>query len=326
MNKEIGSFIELDIFGGKEYYSGNDVLALNTARASIYHAIKVLNTSVIHLPFYLCPSVKKFLQQKGIEIKFYNINSDFQPVNVHQEDDESILIINYFGIISPIQLQSTVWKYKNVIVDNSQSFFSNPIENCYNVYSPRKFFGVPDGAYLIGINASIGIDEYEQDFSSDSAAFLLKRIEYGSSAVYAERMKNEERLDNSDIKLMSKLTGALLKGIDYKYIKEIRIKNFQSAYVLFKDINLLDFDSVDLEKINPMVYPLMINDAELVHKLNELSIYTGRWWNDVLNFVPEKSFEAGLSKYMLPIPIDQRYGPEELTYINKQIRDILSFN
>jgi hypothetical protein len=326
MNKEIGSFIELDIFGGTEYYSGNNVLALNTARAAIYHACKVPNTKTIHLPFYLCPSVKKFLQRKEIEIKFYNINSNFEPVNVHQEDNESILIVNYFGIISPVQLQSVALTYKNVIIDNSQSFFLSPIENCYNVYSPRKFFGVPDGAYLIGNNASIGIDEYEQDFSSDTSIFLLKRIEYGSSAVYAERMKNEERLDNLDIKLMSKLTSSLLKGIDYKYIKGKRIENFQTAHDLFKDINLLDFDSIDFEKINPMVYPLMIEDAELVQKLNEISIYTGRWWNDVLNFVPENSFEAGLSKYMLPIPIDQRYGQDELAYINKQIRNILSFN
>jgi hypothetical protein len=324
--KELGSFIEMDFHDAPEYYEGENVLALNTARASIYHALMVMNLNVIHLPFYLCPSVEKFLLRKGIRINKYQINNAFEPININPKSDEAILIVNYFGILSPVLLQSITQKFKNVIVDNSQSFFSEPFENCYTVYSPRKFVGVPDGAYVIGENIQLNSELLPQDFSSNHAAFLLKRVEYGSSAVYAERMKNEERLDNSDLMRMSKLTQLLLKNIDYKNVREKRQENFRIAHGLLKDINLLSPQIEDIENINPMVYPLLVENAGLVEKLNARGIYTGRWWKDVLKTVDKESFEARLSTFMVPVPIDQRYGKKELAYIKDQINEILNIN
>ena len=324
--RELGSFIEMDFRDAPGYYEGENVLALNTARASIYHALTVMKLNTIHLPFYLCPSVEKFLLRKGITVNKYSISTAFEPIDVNPKQDEAILIVNYFGIISPVRLQSVIQRFENVIVDNSQSFFTEPFENCYTVYSPRKFVGVPDGAYVIGKNVQLHSELLPQDFSSNHAAFLLKRVEYGSSAVYAERMKNEERLDQSDLMRMSKLTQLLLKNIDYKNIRDKRLENFQFAHRLFKNINLLSSQIENIENLNPMVYPLMVENAELVEKLNAKGIYTGRWWKDVLITVSKESFEAQLSTFMVPIPIDQRYGKEELAYIKSQIDIILSTN
>ncbi len=57
------------------------------------------------------------------------------------------LCTNYFGIKDEF-ITSLSKQVSNLIVDNAQSFFSNPIENIDTFYSPRKFFGVSDGAYL----------------------------------------------------------------------------------------------------------------------------------------------------------------------------------
>lgn len=35
-----------------------------------------------------------------------------------------------------------------IILDNTQSFFQKPISGIDTIYSCRKYFGVPDGAYL----------------------------------------------------------------------------------------------------------------------------------------------------------------------------------
>lgn len=37
---------------------------------------------------------------------------------------------------------------KNLIVDNVQVFYTPPIKGLDTIYTCRKFFGVPDGAYL----------------------------------------------------------------------------------------------------------------------------------------------------------------------------------
>lgn len=317
---EIGSFIELDLRkSGELYTSETGIARLNTARASIFHAMRILGFRKIYLPHYLCSVVRDFLTRKGVQIFYYNISENFEPLIQSNEDDTAILIVNYYGIMSMAQMNLICKRFKNIIIDNSAAFFSSPLADCSNVYSTRKFFGVPDGSYLIGHNAELLINDYHQDYSSPTSLFLLKRIEYGSQAVYNERMQNEERLNKSDVLKMSPLTRALLSGIDYTSIKNKRKENFLYAQDLFGSSNLLT-PALTLDKdIWPMIYPLLIEDCDLVEKLKLQGIYTGRWWKHVLYEVPADSFEALLSNFMLPIPIDQRYGKEELLKIQKVI-------
>jgi hypothetical protein len=321
MNMEIGSFIELDLRNTGEYYQGKENIArLNSARAGIYHACRLLNCNSIHIPFYLCPTVKKFLVQNRIRVKTYFISHEFEPENFKQEDGHAILLVNYFGFLSASKIRILASRFENVIIDNSAAFYSKPTERSYNVYSPRKFFGLPDGCYVIGNDASKLTEGYEQDFSSDTASFLLKRIEYGSSAIYGERMKNEERIDNSGVLKMSLLTKSLLNSVDYSGIKNIRKRNFRYANSLFKNINRIDPTMFIDKDCVPMVYPLVIEKSELIDTLKKNHIYTGRWWTHVLSEVPESSFEGWMSKFMIPIPVDQRYNEQMINHIHDIVR------
>lgn len=320
---EIGSFIELELRNTGEYYRGErDTARLNTGRSGIYYALQLMNVSAVHLPFYLCPTVSDFLVKKGIEVFPYLISKDFEPDSINFDKPAAIVIVNYFGILSHQRLNDLAKKFQNVIIDNCPSFFCAPLAEYYNVYSTRKFFGVPDGSYVVGPEAARGILEYNQDFSSDTSAFLLKRIEKGSSAVYAERMENENRLDHSDVLKMSELTRRILCSIDYEFVKSKRLENFNYTHSLFKKFNSLNIERFMDQECVPMVYPLLIEDENLVNKFKENKIYTGRWWSGVLKQVPVHCFEAYLSRFMVPIPIDQRYGRVELNYIFRVFRDV----
>jgi hypothetical protein len=320
MTTEIGSFIELDLRTSGEYYQGHgDIARLNSARAGIYHACRLLSCTSVWIPYYLCPSVKQFLQKYGINIIPYYINDKFEPVDVAQSKSQAVLLVNYFGIFSTDRIRIMAKLFENVIIDNSAAFFSDPIEEYYNIYSPRKFFGVPDGSYVIGKKANSMTDEYEQDFSADTSTFLMKRIESGLIDAYEERMLNEERINKSGILKMSKLTFALLNNIDYLSIKSKRQQNFNIAHDLFKEINLIDPTRYTDGGCRPMVYPLVVDDIHLNEKLKKRQVYVGRLWNHVLDEVPGSSFEAMLSKYLLPLPIDQRYSLKDLSYIQKCI-------
>jgi hypothetical protein len=283
----------------------------------------LLGCSSVYIPYYLCPSVRKFLSSKGIIVKSYFISEEFEPSGIQQEPDSAILIVNFFGIISNTFLKRSFLKFKNIIIDNCPAFYNDPLDGCLNIYSPRKFFGVPDGCYVIGENAERFLDGYDQDFSSGTSSFLMKRIEYGSDAIYHERMKNEERIDNSDVLKMSILTKALLNNIDYSIIKSKRQENFKIAHDLYKKLNRIDPIRFMDDKSVPMVYPLVIEDKELAVKLKLKGIYTGRWWTSVLSEVPEKSFEAWLSQNLLPMPIDQRYNSNELLDCYQILRDLI---
>ena len=320
---EIGSFLSLDLRSTGEYFKGESNIArLNSARAGIYHACRLYDCHSIHLPYYLCPSVRTFLENHSINVKYYNINSGFEPIDLHQEDGYAVLIVNYFGMLSENIIRMLSDQFNRVIIDNSAAFYSKPIGKAFNVYSPRKFFGVPDGCYVIGENAENYLNQYIQDYSSGTSSFLLNRIELSLNETYKERMINEKRIDESDILRMSKLSTALLGNIDYSEIKDKRRKNFDFAHELFGKINKIDpFQFID-EQCNPLVYPLVIEDASMNEKLKANKIFTGRWWNHVLMEVHDNTYEAWLSKYMIPVPIDQRYYKDDLQYIYNTITRI----
>lgn len=323
---EIGSFIELDLDAYGEYhnYDKQHIARLNSGRAGIYHACILFGVTTVYLPYYLCPSVRSFLQKKGISIIPYYIDETFVPQLNEQSPNSAIVIVNYFGILSNSYLEKVKSRYQHVIIDNCPSFFTPPPKDCMTVYSPRKFFGVPDGGYVVGKNAGMSTHKYKQDISSGTSSFLLQRIELGCSAVYAQRMKNEKRIDDSDMMNMSVLTKHLLSGINYEVIKQKRKNNFHIAHTLFKEINLIDpLQNID-DACVPMVYPLVIKDLTITDYLSEQNIYTGRWWKHVLKEVPDDAFESMLSKYMIPIPIDQRYDETHIRHVFNVITTLIN--
>ncbi len=323
MKREIGSFIEMDLRSGGEYYRGEkDVARLNSARSGIYHACGLLGCDSMLIPHYLCPTVGNFLVRNGINVSFYHINDSFEPLDIKQREGQALLLVNYFGIFSHDHIITIANRYKNVIIDNSAGFFSKSYNNYYFVYSPRKFFGVPDGGYVLGPGAEKNTLDYEQDKSSDTSLFLMKRIEYGLTATYPERMINEARIDRSGVLNMSVLTRMLLNSIDYELVRKKRIDNFHIAHDLFARINIINPTLFCDDEFAPMVYPLVIEQSTITEKLKSDNIFVGRLWKQVLAEVPDDSFEAYLSKFLVPIPIDQRYGREELQYIyNSAIRN-----
>jgi hypothetical protein len=320
----IGSFLELDLHFNNHLYSGDDVAMLNSARAGIWHACRVYGVKKVHIPYYECYTVADFLRSKGIEIFYYHIDNNFNPQTFTQEPNSAVVLVNYFGLKSDGEMARSASAYSNVIIDNAQAFFAKPLDSALNIYSPRKFVGVPDGCYVVGDNARMYVEEYAEDHSSDTASFLFKRIEYGCENSYKDRMENEQRIDNSDICRMSTLSKAILGNAPYTYIASRRKENFDYAKEKFRGINMISdwIDVTDSENV-PFVYPLVVKDLVLVEKLAEKKIFTGRWWKYLLDIVPESSFEHLLSSYMVPIPIDQRYGREEIDYIYDVLINVL---
>ena len=317
---EIGSFFELELPKGREYYTGSELARLNSGRAAIWHALRVMGCKTVWLPYYQCETVRNFLIKKNIRLKYYHINFDFTPQDLRPVEGEAVLFVNYFGVMGGARMSALGAGYKNVIFDNAQAFFSAPEAGSLSIYSPRKFFGVPDGAYVIGEGADSFCGEYERDCSSDASLFLLTRIEYGCGGrAYEARMRNEKRIDASDVKRMSALTRAILDGTDYEDIKRKRRENYAYACGLFDAINRLNASRYLTPDCVPMVYPLVVEDESLFSRLLEAGHFQGRWWSYLKDEMSENSFEHYLSRYLVPISIDQRYGREELKYIREAV-------
>lgn len=320
--KEYGSFFELDLRKGNEFYKDAPIKRLNTARCGIYYVLRLLGLNRIILPYYLCPSVRDYLLTKNVDISYSDIGEDFLPVLSDTiGGGTAVLIVNYFGLIPRGKISALISAYPNVIVDHSQAFYKQPFEKAYTVYSPRKFFGVPDGCYVIGENAGREDFRIPLDHSSETSLFLLKRIEKGCEETYLDRMKNEARLDGRDMADMSVLTRALLNSIDYETIRKKRVDNFLYAHSLFSGLNQLDlnpFFPLETDTV-PMIYPLVIGDEKILPYLQRNKVFVGRWWSHVTGLKAENCLETRLSKYMLPLPVDQRMEREDIDRLYRLI-------
>lgn len=318
--KEYGGYLPLEIHTGSEYYANTDacdIARVNSGRTALSLAIMLCNASKIYIPVYNCESVEKELKKRKIAYGFYSIDKNFMPIGVNLKPDEYLVYINYYGIMPREQLRKIKEQYKNVIFDNTQAFFSQPFMDCFNCYSCRKFIGVSDGAYLIKKGIEIGKLHLGKDQSYQRAKYLLKCIDCGTNAAYADHLYSEEDIAQ-DILEMSNLTRLILSSADYERIKEKRVENFLYLHKYLAAINQLDIDRT--EQI-PMVYPLLIADETMRAKLVENKVYIPQWWKYVLGNERSNDWERCLSQFLLPIPIDQRYGQTDMENILKIILD-----
>lgn len=252
MKKEIGGYFEMG-FNTKQPYH-KKAIALNTARNCFEYVLLAKKVKKVFIPHYTCEVMLEPLIKHQIDYDYYSLDKNLDPLTSDLiKPDDFFLYTNYFGI-KQNTIKTLTTQYTNLIVDNSMAFYSEPIENNDTFYSARKFFGVPDGAYLY--SGKILKTNFEVDHSHNRMIHLFKRIEVGANHAYQNFLENDFTLYNQPIRRMSKITQLILSGIDYAKIKDIREKNFLFLRHFLKDFNELEIDISGLN--GPMFYPFYI--------------------------------------------------------------------
>ena len=118
---------------------------------------------------------------------------------------------------------------------------------------------------------------------------------------------------------MSTLTRTILDGTDYNEIILKRKQNFSTACRLLNSINSINPNVYADENIVPMVYPLIVENDNLLQVLLKNKHFQSHWWKHLVNEMNSDTFEYWISKYVIPITIDQRYGEEELIELSRII-------
>jgi hypothetical protein len=314
--KAIGGYFQLELNDFGEYHKS--AIALNTARNSLEYIMRAKNYRKIYIPYYTCEVILEPVKKLNVEFEFYHIDKNFMPIIDTIDSSSALLYTNYFGICDK-KVELVTRKFDNVIIDNAQSFYSLPVDSADTFYSCRKFFGVPDGAYLF--TDKIINQVFETDISEYRISHLIRRIELGPEDGYSSFKLNDDSLNGQPIKIMSNLTKAFLNNIGYKKIKERRLANFLILHNEFRNVNELN---IEIDTIScPMVYPLLLNQEDLRHKLIERKIYVAQYWQNVLQWLDNRGYESYLVNHLLPIPIDQRYNENIMCKLIEIIREII---
>lgn len=313
---EIGGYFELEHFHGEMLHE--DGLKLDCARSCLAYLILAKKIQKIAIPSFLCDSVFELCGKLNVELRYYEIDSNFNPKNLYLENTEYLYLMNYYGQLKKDVIETYKNQYKRIILDNTHAYFEEPISGIDTIYSCRKFFGVPDGGILYtNSSANIKIDTSE---SYQYMGHLLGRFERTATEFYSKNVINEERLTGIPIRSMSKISENLLRGINYKYVQEARNTNFENLSNQLSKLN-----KYQISKTNgAFSYPLVINNAQkLRKKLIEKKIYVPLLWPNVVEN-PIFPADKPLAESILPIPCDQRYGKLEMLEICNIIKNLIS--
>ena len=303
---------------GQPYYP--DLIKLNTARNSLEYILITHGYTTIYLPYFTCEVLLEPIKRLQLYYHFYKIDAHMDPIIDFEVDDHScMLYTNYFGVKTDT-VHALSRTQKNLIIDNAQAFYAAPIPGIDTFYSCRKFFGVPDGAYLY--TTSPRRLKLSKDTSVDRMSHLIKAADINVEAGYADYVRNNDVLIDNEVKEMSDLTQKLLAAVDYEHCAAKRRENFGFLHEHFQDHNLFKFNYNPLD--TPMVYPLLLNNDNLKAQLIERKIFVATYWPNVFEWTLPDALEYHFAQHMISLPVDQRYDVEDMQYLVDTIKSLIA--
>lgn len=313
--KEIGGYLEFESLIHNAYYK--NAIALNLARNALIYLAKAKNIKKVYLPYFLCDSVSIACDNNKIPYEFYHIDKHFHPVLDNQPNEhEYLYIVNYYGQLDEITIQGYKEQYQNIIVDNVQAFFAAPVANVDTLYSCRKFFGVPDGAYLI---TDAPTQTLLADNSCERAKHIFGRYDSGNASDYYNDFRfNEDKFEKLPLMGMSKSTHNIMGAIDYQTAIRKRTENWQHLHNGLKSKNALNLKHHQ----GPYMYPFYCDNAiEIRSKMAQKKIYIPLLWPNV-KYTNASDYEKNLASNILPLPVDQRYDVYDM---NRLLEELFQF-
>jgi hypothetical protein len=265
------------------------------------------------------------LRDARIEYAQYQINERFEIADdIDWQDGDWMYYVNYFGICED-QVDAVLGRFggANVVLDNCQAFFAAPRNCVATIYSPRKFFGVPDGGLLV-TSQPVSVPQAVDIGSKQRADYLLRRMSDGAEAGYASYQVAEQSLEELEPRRMSVFTERLLASIDLENAQAARNDNFRLLHEKLGQWNKCQVDAANVD--GPLCYPFVVDAPGLRERLIESRVFVATYWRDVLRTVSSASPEGYLVTNLIPLPCDQRYGTEEMMRVVQICADFMQPN
>jgi len=314
MIKPIGGYFEWEFPANKGTLPHLDGVLLNSGRHSLEYILKSLGEiSRLWIPYYTCDVVLQPIERVGVPYSFYHINKDFTLTKeIVLAEGEYLIYTNYFGVMDEYCKEMANCYGNRLILDFAQAFFAPKIEGVNTFYSPRKFVGIPDGG-IAYVNNPLSL-KLPTAHSYDKCAQLLKRYDLTPMDGYNDFKETSHKIAISPLSLMSTLTRGMLSSLDYEFIKERRFSNFALLHEHLAPSNELQIPSLD-SFVCPMVYPYCTNNVSLKQHLISNKVFVATYWPNVLDWCTEDMTEYQMAGNVIALPIDQRYGIEDMERI-----------
>jgi len=287
------------------------------------------------IPAYTCQTVIDPFLQEGWSIEYYNIT---RRLRIDTEDLRSkydvfkpnlCIAHPYYGADLNQEELGTLTDLKNdgcaLVEDLTQCVFSTQRSEIFDYFtgSYRKWFPIPDGAFLIGKNLCQKAKEENQEFVQSMADAMYLR---GSFHQTGDNNIKEisRRVGNVAIShisgtiephIMSRLSQYLLSGIDIETTKKKRFANYRYLYDHIQESSICHPVDRNIDELTcaPLFFPLYVKDRSAFQKkLAQQEIYAPILWPVHTDTLLINDGIKRIYDEILMLPIDQRYGEGDM--------------
>ncbi|SDB81144.1 hypothetical protein [Williamwhitmania taraxaci] len=325
-----------DLKGLPDFSPKSNILLYSNGRSAlmaILSHIKKTNPSIIHIPYYICPSVVFACEASDFQIHFYELNSSFSfPIeNLESiKKNEVLLCVNYFGFIESNLLFQRIKEDRPdiiIISDQVQSFWKNEdIWPDYSFTSFRKHFPTPDGAIVVAKNTELNHNKYFDTntfFWPKFIGSVLKHYHVHDS-VYLKFLKEGEcKIDaTNEITKASEIAYYIFENTNFETIKQKRKENYKLIFELGTKHGL-NFLFPYNENTVPLCVPIILESRDSVKaSLHSSNIFLPIHW-PLADYNSTSLISQRMAEKELSLVIDQRYSTAEMEYqINCLIKSL----
>lgn len=308
------------------------------------------------MPAYMCDSVFIPFLQNEWRLCFYHVDRNLKAdpeelISLMEKEKPGMLFIHaYYGADTWKELRPLLSEYQKkgllVMEDVTQSYYLKTDTGAdYIVGSLRKWYAIPDGGFVT--TDHILHPEYRKKdeyvakrrlkMLTDKWDYLQKRnLLAPNETEEIEKLQEEKNiylslnrqletyLDQEDtIPYLSDVSRRLLTAVDENACRKKRDANYRFLQEgLQKCRNVATVFGMNVEVTAPLYLPVYIKDREIWQKyLREKDIYVPVLWplgEENKNELTQD--EEYIFDHIAAIPIDQRYGIEEMQRILTVIR------
>lgn len=297
--------------------------------AILKHLIQTKKTRRILLPDYLCRSIVTTVISSGLEYAFYSIGENLKPdereLDEMINEEDTILVINYFGLLSLESVYRNIRKKHErifIIEDDVQALqsFLNPIpENVdFTFTSLRKWLPVPDGGLAQSADkTTLSIPTQDNTFAQYkiSGMFLKgnRNIGIKDDRIYLNLLEQGEVL--IDENLDSEVSDFTRAYFDNKYPNFSFSLRRRNTHYLLEGLNKIGIRPlVEVpDNTTPLFVPIWLENRDKVRKMMfKENIFCPVHWP--LEGLKLKK-GAEMAAHELSLIIDQRYTFSDLDRI-----------
>ena len=354
MMKDVGSIFPLeDIYSpsleAPVDSAASGVVQYSLCREALYdiavHHRGVNNTVLI--PAYTCQSVITPFEEAGWTCYYYNIKKDLRIDVAYLKDlneqvkPTMIVVHPFYGMSLNDQESEALKKISEtgvvIVMDLTHCIYAEPELDFVDYYvgSYRKWFPIPDGAFLKSDRADSLFPAPQKEnveFVTREADAMYLRGQYFKTgtlpfkAISIRLSKLADHLVDNHIEphRMSSFSSERMQRQNGQEIKLKRRENYVFLFNHLKQNHNCTFVCPDSAEVlnTPLYFPIFVEKRESLQKaLAQSHVYAPILWPlenpDVL--ISEEI--RYIYNHILAIPCDQRYGEEEMTRIVRVINE-----